>query len=296
MILQKKATIISSITAFFLAFIKLIIWIISGSVAVLSSAIDSLLDMFVSLFNLFAVSNAEKTPDKKFNYGKWKTEALASFLEWIIISLSGIYIFYESIKKIIFKEEISDLNISLFVMIISVFITFFLVSFLSYVWKKTNNLVIKADSLHYKTDLFTNIWILIWLFIIKFTWFYIIDSIIWIIISFYIIFEAFKIIKEWYLLLLDASLEKEEVDKILEIIKKYKEIKSYHFLKTRKSWKYKFVEVHLVFNPEILLLKAHHIWDLVEDDIKKLDKNFNWEITIHLDPYDDSKKNKENIF
>lgn len=77
--IQKKATIISSFIAFFLAVLKLIVWFFSNSIAILSSAIDSILDMFVSLFNLFAVSSAEKNPDKVFNYWRWKIEALASF-------------------------------------------------------------------------------------------------------------------------------------------------------------------------------------------------------------------------
>lgn len=290
MTLQKKATLISSLTAFLLMIIKFIVWIFSGSIAVLSSAIDSLLDMFVSIFNFFAVSNAAKSPDEKFNYWRGKTEALASFIEWIIITLSWFYIFYESIRKIIFSEKVEHLDISVIVMIISVLMTSFLVYFLNYVWKKTNNLVIKADSLHYKTDLFSNIWILIWLVIINYTWFFIIDSIIWILISFYIVFEAFKIIKNWYLLLLDVALEKEEVDEILKIFKIYNKIKSYHFFKTRQSGNTKFVEVHLVFNPEILLVEAHHIWDLVEEKIKNLDKKSDWNILIHLDPYDDSQE------
>ena len=70
MTLQRKATIISSSTAFFLAIVKLIIGIFTNSIAIISSAIDSILDMFISIFNLFAINNAEKNPDKKFNYGR----------------------------------------------------------------------------------------------------------------------------------------------------------------------------------------------------------------------------------
>lgn len=288
MTLQKKATIISSVTAFSLMIMKFTVWIFSGSIAVLSSAIDSLLDMFVSLFNFFAVSNAEKNPTKKFNYWKGKLEALASFLEGIIITLSWVYIFYESIRKVIFSEKIVHINISIFVMFISVIITWALVYFLNFVWKKTDNLVIKADSLHYKTDVFANIWILFSLLIIHFTDLYIIDSIIWIIISVYVIFEAYKIIKNWYLLLLDVALDNEIVKNIEKIVGSQKSISSFHELKTRKSWNINIVDIHLVFNPEILLIDAHRIWDIVEAKIKKLDDKPDWNIMIHLDPYDDS--------
>jgi ferrous-iron efflux pump FieF len=288
MSLQATATVVSSITAFLLLVIKFIVWIISGSIAVLSSAIDSLLDLFVSIFNFFAVKNAEKDPDNQFNYGRGKIEALASLFEWLIITGSWIYIFYESIVKLINKTEVSYLWISVAVMFISVILTWILVYFLEYVAKKTNNLVIKSDALHYKTDLYSNAWILIWLAIIYATWFFYIDAIIWIVISVYIVYSAWELIEKWYMLLMDAAIDKKDINKIIKIIKSQKAITSYHELKTREVGNTKYVEVHLVFNPEILLVDAHRIWDHVEAQIQNIDKKHDWKIFVHLDPYDDS--------
>ncbi len=288
MSLQRTATIVSSITAFLLVILKFFVWIFSWSIAVLSSAIDSMLDMFVSIFNYFAIHNSEKDPDNKFNYGRWKIEALASLFEWIIISLSGLYILYESISKIINDEKVSYLSVSLTVMVISLFITWALVVFLSYVAKKTDNLVIKADSLHYKTDLYSNAWILLWLALIYFTQIYYIDSIIWIIIALYIIYSASWLIKKWFLLLLDASLSRSEVKQIENIIKNQDKVKSFHELRTRQAWNNKFVEAHLVFDIDIKLLDAHKVSDIIELEISNIDKNYERVITMHLDPFDDS--------
>lgn len=293
MSLKKIATIISSLTAFLLLLIKLIVWLISWSIAVLSSAIDSLLDLFVSIFNYIAIKNSEKPQDKNFNYWRWKIEALAAFFEWVIISISWIYILYKSIFKLINKETIFFLWTSITIMIISFFITLILVIFLEFVAKKTNNLVIKSDALHYKTDLFTNAWILFALVIIKYTWFYYIDWIIWIVISIFIIYSAYEIIKKWFLLLLDISLDKKTVNKIIDIINKQKLVNAYHFLRTRESWNVKFVDVHLVFNKDIKLIDAHEASDKIEAEIVKLDKESNWIFNIHLDPIDDSKKTTE---
>lgn len=287
MSLQKIATIVSSFTAFLLLVIKFVIWIMSWSIAVLSSAIDSLLDLFVSLFNYFAVHNAEKKADDKFNYWRWKIEALACFIEWVIITWSWLYILYESIMKIIHKEEVSYLWISIIVMLISVVLTWALVYFLEYIAKKTNNLVIKSDALHYKTDLFTNAWILIWLAIIHFTWFFVIDAIIWIIISIRIVYSAWELIQKWYLLILDVALDQKEVKKIKKIIKENKAVTSYNDLRTRQVWNIKYVEVNLVFNPEILLIDAHRVWNHIESKISKIDKDCEWNIMVHLDPFED---------
>jgi cation diffusion facilitator family transporter len=290
MSLNKIATIISSLTALFLLIIKLIIWIISWSISVLSSAIDSLLDLFVSMFNYFAVKNAEKPVDKTFNYWRWKIEALASLFEWLIITCSWIYIFYKSVIKLLYKEEINFLWISITIMIVSFFITLILVLFLNHVANKTNNLVIKSDTLHYKTDLFTNGWILIALIVINYTWFFYIDWIIWIIISIYIAYSAFELIKKGFLLLLDVSLSWKTVKKIENILISEKRINGYHFLRTRKSWNIKFVDVDLVFNDEIKLKEAHNISNEIEKNIKILDNKCEWIINIHLDPTDDSNK------
>lgn len=290
MSLQRIATIASSSTAFILLVIKFIVWFMSGSIAILSSAIDSSLDLFVSLFNYFAIHNSEKDADSKFNYGRWKIEALAALFEWLVITWSWFYIFYEAILKIINKETVSYLWASVWIMIVSVIMTWFLVYFLNSVAKKTNNIVIKSDALHYKTDLYSNGWILLWLAIIYFTKLYIIDAIIWIVISIYIIVSAWELISKWYHLLLDWALEENEVNQIIDIIKNQVKVNTFHELRTRQVWNTKYVEVHLVFNPEILLIDAHRIADHIEYSIPKIDEKCEWKVMIHLDPYDDSPK------
>ena len=260
----------------------------SGSIAVLSSAIDSLLDLFVSTFNYFAIKNSEKDIDQLFNYGRGKIEALASLFEGLIICLSGAYIFYLSCMKFIVPEQLDYLGVSLLVMVVSVIITFGLVYFLEYVAKKTDNLVIKSDALHYKMDLLTNGGILLALVIIYYTGFHEIDAIFGIIISLYIMYTSYELIKKGFLLILDVSLDKKEVEKIENIIKNTDKVTDYHFLRTREAGKYKFVDVHLVFNIDITLLEAHTISDTVEEKITVLDKKKERIFNIHLDPVDDS--------
>lgn len=100
---QKKATVVSSSVAAVLTLIKLVIGFASGSVAVLASAVDSVLDMFVSIFNYFAISKSEKPADKTFNYGRGKIEALASVIEGTIITISGLFLLYQAVKKSYFR-------------------------------------------------------------------------------------------------------------------------------------------------------------------------------------------------
>ena len=285
--LEKKATLIASITASLLAIVKLIVGITSGSVAVLASAIDSLLDVSISVFNYFALSTAEKEADQQFNFGRGKIEAIASVIEGVIITVSGLYILFISIVKIIDNQTMININISIYVMLISIILTAALVYFLEKVAKKTDNMVILADALHYKTDLYSNIAIIISLITVYFTNFHLLDAILGIGIAFYIIYSAYWIIKNGILMLLDVALEPEMIKEIKTILVQEDNINGYHYLQTRQSANDIFVSVHLVFNDTILLVDAHTISDKIEDQIKTINTKHNWYINTHLDPYDD---------
>ncbi|WP_164967357.1 cation diffusion facilitator family transporter [Arcobacter cloacae] len=294
MTLQKKATVVSSSVAAVLTLIKLVIGIASGSVAVLASAIDSILDMFVSIFNYFAISNSEKPADKTFNYGRGKIEALASVIEGTIITISGLYLLYEAINKAINGEVSKYLDISIYVMIISLVITISLVTYLNYIAKKTNSMVIRADALHYKTDVFSNLAVLTSLLLVSFTGYEIIDVFVGGGIALYIIYSAYELIRDGVLVLLDRAVDEEIVSKIKEIIEDNKRVNAYHLLKTREAGHQTFVEVHLVFDCIITLMEAHKASDSIENKIKKLDNKRDWIINIHMDPYDDFKINDTN--
>ncbi|MRI58484.1 MAG: cation transporter [Epsilonproteobacteria bacterium] len=293
MTLQKSATIVASIVAGILVLIKLVVGILSGSAAVLASAIDSILDIAVSMFNYFAISKAEQAPTKKFNYGLGKIEALAAVIEGTIITISGLFIFYKGVMNIIEHKEIEYLGSSIIVMIVSIILTGGLVIFLNRVYEKTKNMVVKSDALHYKTDLLSNSAVLLSLIIVYFTGWHWIDGIFGIAIAIYIIKEAYELIKEGTLMLLDVALDEEIVQKIKKIIESQPEVTSYHYLKTRRSGDTNFVDVHVVFTPEISLLEAHKVSDRIEEEIQKLDPKSKWHFTIHLDPYDDSIHQEE---
>lgn len=291
---QKKATVVSTSVAAFLTLSKLIVGIASGSVAVLASAVDSVLDMFVSIFNYFAINNSEKPADENFNYGRGKIEALASVIEGTIITVSGLFLFYQAIKKAIRGETSSYLDVSLIVMIISLCITILLVLYLNKVAKQTNSMVVKADALHYKTDVYSNIAVLVSLVLVHLTNYEIFDVIVGGGIALYIIYSSYELIKEGVLVLLDRAVEETLVEKIKEILLSEKETNAYHLLKTREAGHQTFVDVHLVFDCLITLMGAHKVADRIEDKIKQLDTQREWIITIHMDPYDDLEIDKEN--
>jgi cation diffusion facilitator family transporter len=288
---QKKATVVSSTVAMILLIVKLAIGVASGSVAVLASAIDSLLDMAISLFNFFAIKKSEESPNEDYQYGKGKIQAIAAVIEGTVITISGLYIIYVAIKKLIAGSTTTLLTPAIFAMIFSIIVTFLLVRYLMKIAKETDSIVIKADALHYKTDLWSNAAVLLSLGLVYFTGLDSIDALFGLGIGIYIIYSAYGIIVEGVEILLDKSLKGETVAKIGEILSNHPEVTSYHWLKTRTDGTTNFVEFHMVLRPNMLLLEAHRIADQVEDEMMKLDSKKRWIITPHFDPYDDEDVN-----
>jgi len=292
--IEQKATLISSSVAFVLVALKLTFGIISGSVAVLASAIDSLLDLVVSAFNYFALHHSDKEPDEHFNYGRRKLEPLAAVIEGTIISLSALFILYESISKIVQGSSIEHLESSIIVMIASIVITAALVLFLRHVANKTGNMVIRADALHYQTDLLSNGAVLAALGLIALTDIPLIDPLLGIGISAYMLYSAFPLIKEGILMLLDAALDAESVAKINSLLNSQIEISSHHDLRTRRSGSDIYLSVHIVFSISTSLYDAHMVGDRIELAFKNLFPDDTVHSLIHLDPYDDSEENQLN--
>ncbi len=286
--IEKKATVISSSTAALLVTIKMVVGIMSGSIAILASAIDSFLDLMVSIFNYFALHQSEKEADAQFNFGRGKLEAIAAVMEGTIISISGLFILYNAIEKLLHPKIIAFMDLSLIVMGISIVITTLLVLFLIRIAKKTGNLVIRADALHYQTDLYTNGAILIALAVIHFTDFQIIDPLLGIGIALYMVYSAFPIIKEGILMLMDIALNEDEIERIQDFLLCVDDINGSHDLTTRRSGSDIFISVHVVFNVSISLFDAHRISDKIEEGLQKLFKDERVHSIIHMDPYDDS--------
>ena len=286
---ENKAVIAAGACAFLLALVKFTAGLFSGSVAVLGSAIDSMLDFIVSLLNLFALRKSRKQADEKFNFGYTKLEALAALFECVIIVVAAGYIFYESVKKFSEPNLEIDLGLSLGVMIFSVVVTLCLVLFLNQISKKSGNLIIKADALHYKIDLFSNLAVIISLLIIKFSGFVMIDAIFGIVISGYIAQSAISLGKDAFGVLLDHAASPEVTAEIIKMIKAKQRISDFHYLNTRQSSNTIFLTLHLVFDKDISLYDAHEVADSLEAEIREKFKEFSWQITTHLDPYNDKE-------
>jgi len=274
---------VSIATAFTLAVVKATIGIWTGSLAVLSSALDSILDIVSSSINYVAVRVADLPPDEKHPYGHTKFEPLAAQIQSFLILFSGIYIFYKAYTNAEENAVITDIGINIWVMIFSMTATLFLVLFLRKVAKKEKSAVIEADSLHYEIDLLTNGGVLVALVAIKLTGYHLIDSLVSALIAVYIIFSALKLNLSVTKELLDEVIPDNELAILNDIIKSHEhEIVEVHNLRTRKAGVKRFVDMHLVLWHGLSLREGNVLRKDIEDRIKKAIENA--DVNIYIEP------------
>lgn len=279
--LLKRVTYASVATAIILIIVKAIAWYMSGSIGILASLIDSLMDSFASIINLFAVRYALQPADDEHNFGHGKAEPLAGLAQASFIAGSAVFLIFNAIDRLQTPHILTHGNVGIAVMIFSIVITLFLVLYQRHVVKITNNLAIKADSLHYVTDLLTNFSILIALYLTinGYLW---ADAVFAILIALYIFKSAFEIGNSSFQQLMDKSLDEETETLILKTIDDAPGSLGYHDFRTRQSGKDKFIQFHLELDDRLSLLKAHEIADGLEQQLKALIPDA--EIIIHEDP------------
>ncbi len=278
-----RAAAIASVTvAAILIVTKFVAWIMTDSVSLLSTLIDSFLDAAASLINLYAVHHALQPADREHRFGHGKAEPLASLAQAAFICGSAAFLLVEAGQRVAHPKEISNTEIGYWVMVFSIVLTIGLVIFQRYVVKKSGSVAIDADSLHYQTDVLINIGVMISIFLsTSIGWIYA-DPVIAVLIALYIVKGAWGIGQTALAILMDRELEEEERQKIRDVVMAHEEVKGMHDLRTRTSGMHVFIQFHLELDGDMKLMQAHEISEAVE--LELMDAFPNAEVIIHEDP------------
>ena len=280
--LMRWATYASVSTAIILIFAKIIAWFMTDSVSIMATLLDSSLDVLASVINLIAVRHALQPADNEHRFGHGKAEALSGIGQALFIGGSAGFLLLQATGRIINPQAmITEIEVGVGVMISSIAATLLLLSFQKYVVTKTGSTAIKADALHYKTDLLVNGSVIIALFLTVYGWSYF-DAIFGIGIAIFILYSAWQIVKEAIDLLMDHEIDDQEREKIRDIVLEHEQVLGYHDLRTRRSGTRVFVQLHLELDAEQTLASAHEIADTIEKRIAALFDDA--EVLIHEDP------------
>ena len=278
-----RAAIFSICGAVVLAIIKLIIAIMSGSMAVMASAIDSLLDILMSGVNFMAIHHAEQPPDQSHPFGHGKFETLATLFQALVISISGIWIIYESVTRLGSGNKLEHINQGIGVLAFSAIASWFIASHLRKVAKQTDSTALEADSLHFQMDIYSNIGLMTGLLMVRWFDLHWIDAALSILVASYILHEALQLIKRSLKDFLDHELPTEIQQQVHQLITSHGgSFAGYHGLRTRRSGSIKHMDFHLEVCKDMTVKEAHDLTDKLE---KKIEQEIpGADVTIHIEP------------
>ena len=262
---------------------KLIVGLMSGSVSIISEAIHSTMDLLAAIIAFFSVRVSNKPADKEHPYGHGKFENVSGVIEAILIFVAAIWIIIEGVKKLMNPSEgVESIGIGFVVMFISAFVNFIVSKKLYKVAKEEDSIALEADALHLKADVYTSLGVGVGLLLIWITGLSFLDPVVAICVAIFILKEAFHLLLSAFRPLIDIKLSDEEIAVINEQINKHESIYcDFHNLRTRKSGKTKYIDLHLVVPQNMSVKAAHDICDIIEEDIEKRLKNT--EMLIHLE-------------
>jgi cation diffusion facilitator family transporter len=270
--------------------LKIIIGILIGSVAVISEAIHSGVDLLASFIALFAVKTAGKSPDEDHPFGHGKVENISGTLEAILIFIAAGWILYESIQKLLTPQPIESAGWGVGIMLISALMNFFVSRKLFQVGKETDSVALEADAWHLRTDVYTSLgvmgglgiyWVARIFWAMNLQW---LDPVAAMGVAGLIILAAYRLTVKSARDLLDASLPDEERWIRRELKRKGLPIHGFHHLRTRKAGATRFAEFHLVVDKGMSVKDSHQISSQIEKRIQ--DRFPDSKVIIHVEPCD----------
>lgn len=275
------AGLASVLTALILIAAKAIAWLMTGSVSLLASLVDSVMDSLASLINFFAIRYSLVPADEEHRFGHGKAEALAGLGQAVFIAGSSVFLIHQSVAKLMDPQPISENGAGVAVMLFSIVLTFGLLLIQKYVVRETGSTAIEADSLHYLSDLAVNVGIIVVLVVSQFGYLWL-DGVVGLVIAVFILFSAWHIAYESAQLLLDREIPGEVREVITAIVADHPQALGFHDLRTRQSGRTQFIQLHVDMDQNLTLLQAHDLATRIETRIQEAFPMA--DVIIHQDP------------
>jgi cation diffusion facilitator family transporter len=272
---------------------KLFTGIITGSIAIVSEAVHSLIDLVAALIAYFAVRKAAQPADRVHPYGYGKFENISGTIEGLLIFAAAIYIIYHAVEKLFKPEPLETPIVGVVIMLVSAIINFLVSQKLFAVSKENESLAAEADAWHLRTDVYTSLGVMAALVAITSTqWLfpamdiYWVDSLAAFIVAIMITKAAWCLVIKSTKDLFDVSLPQNEIAIIESIIKSNDDIAGFHALKTRKSGNKRFIEFHILVNSQMTVYRSHETTRDLKAKISSEIESASF--TIHVEPCDNT--------
>jgi ferrous-iron efflux pump FieF len=282
--LKASAARLSVAAAAFLIALKTLTGVMTGSISVWASLLDSAMDIFASAINYYAVRAASAPPDEDHRYGHGKAESLAGLFQSFVISVSGLILLWEAVRRIITPHPTASEWLGVGTMAVACGVSFALVARLRQVARRTDSPALNADAVHYATDVYTNGAALGALLLVALTGWTLADPLISMLISAFILKSAFDVARDSVHVLMDRRLPRAIDAKVASVVERFRAegVIGLHDLRTRRSGSHKFIDLHLEVEADQTLQQAHdlsvRVLRAIEQEIPRS------RVQIHTDP------------
>ncbi len=271
----------SLLAAIFLTIIKLAVGIVTMSLGMLSEAAHSALDLGAAGVTYFAVKVSDKPADSEHHYGHGKIENLSALIEAILLLITCAWIIFESVKRLFFKSvEIKVPLISFVVLIISILINYSRAKVLSRTAKKYESQALEADALHFQSDIYSSLVVIVGLFFVK-VGLPVADPIAALGVAALVLYASVELSKRTVDVLLDRAPNGLE-HRVKEVVENIPEVSSISRLRLRKAGNHYFLDMNIRVTKDSSLEKAHRITTQIEEKIASLLPHS--DVVVHTEP------------
>lgn len=280
--LRRRATIASLFVAGVLIVAKLAAWLLTGSITILASLLDSSVDLAASLVTFVAVRQALRPPDMAHRFGHAKAEPLGALAQSAFVAGSALFLIFESVDRLLNPRPVGQEAVGIAVMVLAIVLTIALVIYQRSVVARTGSIAIMADRMHYITDLVLNISVIATLVVVARTGILWVDPVVAMVLSLWLLRCAALIVKPSFDLLMDRELPAEDRQRIIEIVRSNPNVVDLHDLRTRDAGSRQFIELHLEVAGAMTVAAAHDICDIVEQSLSEAFPTA--DIMLHQEP------------
>ena len=262
-------------------------YFLTGSVGLLSDALESLVNLVGALVALLMLTIAARPADESHVYGHSKAEYFAGFTEGLLILGAAAGIAGAAIERLIHPRELEQLGLGLAVSVGASVINFFTARRLMREGKERNSITLEAEAQHLMTDVWTSAGVITGVAFAGLTGWNILDPIVGIVLALNILWTSFQLLRRSVSGLMDAALPEDKLKLIQDVIKKYRgKGVRFHALRTRQAAARQFVSVHILVPGAWTVHDAHHIAEDFETDIRTA---LGGVVTVftHLEPVED---------
>ncbi|MFZ5888072.1 MAG: cation diffusion facilitator family transporter [Chloroflexota bacterium] len=267
--------------------LKTAAYLVTGSVGLLSDAIESLVNLAGALMALTMLTIAARPADHDHVYGHSKAEYFSSVTEGALIFGAALAIIAAAVQKLFQPRPLEQLGVGLAISVTAASLNFLVARILLNAGRQRHSITLEADAHHLMTDVWTSIGVLVGVALAGITGWALLDPIVAILVALNILWTGFQLIRRSVMGLMDAALPESEQKLIQEVMAKYQERGvDFHALRTRQAAARRFISVHVLVPGDTTVHDAHHIVEDFEDDIRS---SLGGAVTVftHLEPAED---------